>query len=61
MGKSKTLTTEERLAEALVPEREQPYAVPDNWVWTRVGGILSVSSGKGLKSSEMCPEGGIPV
>lgn len=32
--KGKTL--EELLEEALVPEEEQPYPVPDNWVWVRL-------------------------
>ena len=34
-AKIKTLTTEERLAEALVPESEQPYPLPVNWVWVK--------------------------
>lgn len=34
MPKKKTaLTIEERLQQALVPAEEQPYAVPENWVW----------------------------
>ncbi|WP_052186689.1 restriction endonuclease subunit S [Thermoactinomyces sp. Gus2-1] len=32
--KGKTL--EELLEEALVPEEEQPYPVPENWVWVRL-------------------------
>ena len=31
--KKETLTPEERLQAALVPEREQPYSVPGNWCW----------------------------
>lgn len=30
----KALTPEEKLARALVPVEEQPYAVPGNWCWT---------------------------
>ena len=32
--KKETLTPEERLQAALVPESEQPYPVPENWCWT---------------------------
>ena len=31
--KKETLTPEERLQAALVPESEQPYKVPENWCW----------------------------
>jgi len=34
-GKKQELTPEERLAQALVPEEEQPYVVPENWVWVK--------------------------
>ena len=33
--KKQTLTQEERLAQALVPESEQPYVLLGNWVWVR--------------------------
>lgn len=37
MPKKKTaLTIEERLQQALVPAEEQPYALPENWVWCRL-------------------------
>lgn len=39
--KKETLTPEERLQAALVPESEQPYKVPENWCWTRLGSLLS--------------------
>lgn len=32
--KESTLTLEEKLAQALVPDWEQPYKVPKNWCWT---------------------------
>lgn len=32
--KKESLTPEERLQAALVPESEQPYKVPGNWCWT---------------------------
>ena len=31
--KEKALTPEEKLAQALVPDVEQPYRVPENWCW----------------------------
>lgn len=40
MPKKKTaLTIEERLQQALVPADEQPYEVPENWVWVRLGEV----------------------
>lgn len=45
-GKEKeTLTPEERLQAALVPESEQPYKVPRNWCWTRMENIAQWGSG----------------
>lgn len=38
--KRKKKTLAELLEEALVPEEEQPYQVPDNWVWVRLGALL---------------------
>lgn len=35
--KKEPLTPEERLQAALVPEGEQPYKVPGNWCWVRLG------------------------
>lgn len=43
--KKETLTPEERLQAALVPEREQPYKVPGNWCWTRMENIAQWGSG----------------
>lgn len=46
MPKKKTaLTIEERLQQALVPAEEQPYEVPENWVWVRLGEVASWGSG----------------
>lgn len=40
MPKKKTaLTIEECLQQALVPVEEQPYEVPENWVWVRLGAV----------------------
>lgn len=49
MPKKKTaLTIEERLQQALVPAEEQPYEVPENWVWVRLGSLADVKGGKRL-------------
>lgn len=32
--KKNNLTLEEKLKNALVPQEEQPYKIPENWVWT---------------------------
>ena len=46
MPKKKTaLTIEERLQQALVPAAEQPYEVPENWVWVRLKSVASWGSG----------------
>lgn len=46
MPKKKTaLTIEERLQQALVPAEEQPYEVPENWVWVRLDNVASWGSG----------------
>lgn len=46
MPKKKTaLTIEECLQQALVPAEEQPYEVPENWVWVRLESVASWSSG----------------
>jgi len=40
------------LAQALVPEDEQPYAVPENWVWVRLGSVATIIGG-GTPSSNV--------
>ncbi|KXG09098.1 Type-1 restriction enzyme EcoKI specificity protein [Anoxybacillus sp. P3H1B] len=39
MSKTKQKSIDELLEEALVPEDEQPYQVPGNWVWVRLKSI----------------------
>lgn len=57
--KGSALTSEEKLAQALLPVEEQPYKVPENWCWTRTGSIAEVASG-GTPSSSVAEyyEGG---
>ncbi|MCP1160412.1 restriction endonuclease subunit S [Bacillus infantis] len=41
----KIKTIEELLEEALVADGEQPYEVPDNWMWVRLGSVVNFFSG----------------
>lgn len=51
--KKETLTLEERLQAALVPESEQPYPVPGNWCWVRLGSLLSeIKNGTTIKQDK---------
>lgn len=43
--KAYALTLEEKLQQALVPQEEQPYKVPDNWCWTKLEYIAKWGSG----------------
>lgn len=42
--KKQDLSPEERLAAALVPEEEWPYALPDGWKWVRIGALNDYKS-----------------
>ena len=51
--KKETLTPEERLQAALVPDSEQPYKVPENWCWVRLGSLLSeIKNGTTIKQDK---------
>lgn len=43
--KTKELTLEEKLEQAIVPVEEQPYEVPENWCWTYLGQVADWGSG----------------
>ena len=45
MAKKKELTIEEKLQAALVSKEEQPYEIPDSWVWVRLGAIFEIERG----------------
>lgn len=47
--KQPELTAEEKLQQALVPEAEQPYKVPDNWCWTYWGNCGEFIAGNAFK------------
>ena len=51
--KQPELTAEEKLQQALVPEAEQPYKVPDNWCWMRLGHLLlEIKNGTTIKQDK---------
>ena len=47
MAKNKKveISLEEKLKKALVPVEEQPYKLPDSWVWTRLGEVINIYRG----------------
>ncbi|RHG37906.1 restriction endonuclease subunit S [Fusobacterium varium] len=51
MAKTKELTLEEKLKEAIIPKEEQPYEIPENWEWVKLGKITDIISG-GTPSTE---------
>lgn len=54
MPKKKTaLTIEERLQQALVPAEKQPYEVPENWVWVRLGNFIDLLRGVSYKKHDV--------
>ena len=55
--KKETLTPEERLQVALVPEGEQPYPVPGNWCWTYIKFGFDVTSSKRVHKEDWLSQG----
>ena len=55
MAKNKNveISLEEKLRQALVPVDEQPYAIPSNWVWTRLGNIVTLDNGEIIENEEL--------
>ena len=55
--KKESLTPEELLQAALVPESEQPYPVPANWCWVRLKASINLYNGDRGTSY---PSSGVP-
>ena len=51
--KKNNLTLEEKLKNALVPVEEQPYQIPENWVWTRLGEVVVIYRGVSYKKNNV--------
>ena len=50
--KKQDLSQDEMLEQALVPEHEWPYGMPENWVWIKLGSICKLSNGDKIKGIE---------
>ena len=46
------ISLEEKLKQTLVPVDEQPYTIPSNWVWTRLGNIYNLFTGNSIPESK---------
>ena len=46
------INLEEKLKQALVPVDEQPYTIPSNWVWTRLGKVNEIITGNTPSKNE---------
>ena len=55
--KESTLTPEEKLAQALVPDWEQPYKVPQNWIWSYIRSGYEVTSSKRVHKDDWISAG----
>lgn len=55
--KESALTPEEKLAQALVPDWEQPYKVPKNWIWSYIRYGYEVTSSKRVHKDDWLPAG----
>lgn len=51
--KKQNLSHQELLEQALVPEHEWHYKVPENWVWIKLGSICKLSNGDKIKGIDM--------
>ena len=47
------ISLEEKLKQTLVPVDEQPYTIPSNWVWTRLGNIVTLDNGEIVENEEL--------
>ena len=44
-------SVDELVADALIPEAEQPYEIPGNWVWVKLGSIIDINVGQSPKGN----------
>lgn len=60
MSKKKK-SVEELLEETLIPKEEQPYPIPQNWVWVKLGKVVGfIGGGTPSKSEQRFWNGNIP-
>ena len=55
--KKEAATPEQRLQEALVPESEWPYQLPENWCWTYIRSGYDVTSSKRVHKNDWLSNG----
>lgn len=41
-----TKTVQELLQEAIIPNNQAPFSIPDNWCWVKLGELSSIKTGK---------------
>lgn len=58
--KDSNLSIEERLEQALIPNWDEPYKLPENWCWVNLGSLGSLGMGQTILSKDLKEEG-IPV
>lgn len=46
--KDSNLSLDERLEQALIPNWDEPYKLPENWCWVRVDAIASIYTGNSI-------------
>lgn len=57
--KKEQISKEDKLKQDMVPQEEQPYSIPSNWVWTKIKYGFDVSSSKRVHKKDW-KEKGIP-
>lgn len=50
--KKENLSLEEKLQKAVIPKDEEPYIIPDNWIWTKLSEIVDVKGGKRIPKGQ---------
>lgn len=55
--KKESMSVEDRLAAALVPEEEWPYEIPENWCWVYSPMVFDIEYGKGLSTKQLTDTG----
>jgi len=58
--KNSNLSLEKRLEQALIPNWDEPYKLPENWCWVNLGSLGVLGMGQTILSKDLKEEG-IPV
>lgn len=54
--KKENLSLEEKLQKVIIPKEEEPYIIPDNWMWTRLGNITDINMGQSPSGESVTKE-----